>query len=171
MKITLRLRSPRSLGLFLLSVFLLTSCDYYPENGKWVGELLITDERSRESYRCPVEVDLYRSTGAVNVRSLEVRCGWQFSRSLFWRASDYERRGTDLVKDGQRIGDIYPDGTVRIDMRDPQVRDNYPNRADRLVLTWSHIGEGGLHFSLREDYEGKSRTLEGRLQRSDAKTI
>lgn len=161
-QIPIRLRSSKAISVFLLSLFVLSSCDVYPESGKWSGEVSVVDERSRESYRCPISVDLTRTSEIVAIRSLDLDCG---SRSLHWSPDAYTRRGTDLYKEGQKIGDIYPDGTVRLDIRDPYYYHRYPERVGHLVITWSRMGDS-LHFSLREESEGQMRSLEGRLQSS-----
>lgn len=161
MQIPVRLRSPKSIGIFLLSLVLLTSCDFYPETGKWEGSVRIIDSHSRDSYSCPMQVEISRTQDAVIVRGLDLYCG---SHSVHWSPDAYTRRGTDLMQNGRRVGDIYPDGTVRLELTDPYYNDRYPERVGKLVLTWSRIGET-LQFSLREETEGFARSMEGSLVR------
>jgi|GEM_PF-1671208 len=160
MRIPVRLRSSKSIAVFLLTLFALSSCDVYPESGKWSGDTSVIDERSHESYRCPLSVDLTRTSEVVMIRSLDLFCG---SRSLHWSPDAYTRRGSELFKDGQKVGDVYADGTVRLELRDPYFSDRYPNRVNKLVVTWSRMGDA-LHFSLREETEGYTRTVEGSLR-------
>lgn len=161
MRIPIRLRSSKSISLFLFSLFALTSCDLYPENGKWAGDLGVTDERSNATYRCPFEVHLTRTSESVSITSVDLYCG---SRSVHWSPSAYVRSGTGLFKNGEKVGEIYPDGTVKLEIWDPSFLDHYPNRVSRLEITWSRIGDS-LHFSLREHLEGNKRTMEGSLKR------
>lgn len=164
MKLPVRLRSPRSAAILLLSFCLLTSCDFYPENGTWSGEVRVVDEAEKRAYSCEAELKIFRSSQTVEADHLEIRCGSFYRQSLYWSSGRYERVGTDLYLHSMKVGDIYPDGTVRIEMANPAVFDNYPRKVDRLVLTWSHVGEA-LHFSLREESQGKVRSIDGRLAR------
>ncbi len=160
MKIPIRLRSSKTISAFLVCLFVLTSCDIYPESGRWTGDLSVVDERTQESYRCPVTLDLTRTSEVVILRSLDLSCG---SRTMYWSPDAYTRLGIELFRDGLKVGDIYPDGTVRIDVRDPYFNDHYPVRVGRLVVTWSRLGDS-LHFSLREETAGRARTMEGSLR-------
>ncbi len=159
MKIPFRLRSSKTVSAFVVCLFVLTSCDFYPENGKWEGPVQIRESLGQEAYGCPLSVEISRTHDAVSVRSFDLYCG---SRSVHWSPDVYSRRGTDLFQDERKVGDIYPDGTVRLELKDPYFNDRYPNRVGKLVITWSRLGNS-LHFSLREESEAQTRTIEGTL--------
>ncbi len=160
LQLPIRLRSSRSISIFLVALFALSSCDVYPESGKWDGDLNVTDDVTHESYRCQGNVDLTRTSEMVLLRNFDLYCG---SHSVHWSPDAYTRRGSELFRDGRKAGDIYPDGTVRLDLVDPYFNDRYPNRVGRVVLTWSRMGDS-LHFSLREETDGRSRMMEGSLR-------
>ncbi len=155
-----RFRS-KKVPLGLLCLLALTACDLYPDSGKWAGNLTIHDDNWSEGYSCPVEFEVTHTADLVALQNFDLYCG---SRSIHWSPGAYHREGIELY-DGDRLaGQTYPDGTVRIELRDPFFHDQYPNRVQRLVITWTRIGET-LQFTMKEENEGRTRIFESTLGR------
>jgi hypothetical protein len=156
----IRLRSSR-IAVALACLFALTACDLYPDSGKWAGDFTVHDEAWNDRYTCSADVDITHTNDVVSLNAIDSYCG---SRSLHWSPSALNRRGMSLYRDDQKVGDVYPDGTVRIELTDPYYTDHYPNRAQRIVITWTRLGDD-LQFSLTEYYEGTALVRESNLHR------
>jgi hypothetical protein len=160
MNIPIRVRSSKSFSLLLLSFCALTSCYVYPDSGKWEGSVKIWEEGSARTETCPVEIELTRTVDIVMIKSLDLYCG---SKSTHWSSDAFTRRGTELFQAGRKVGEIYPDGTVKLELEDPGFHDRYPNPVKRVVITWSRLMDT-LHVSVQEDWGWRQRTVEGRLK-------
>ncbi|HEY8278548.1 MAG TPA: hypothetical protein VIH99_02915 [Bdellovibrionota bacterium] len=155
-----RLRSFRTFALVALT-FSLSACDFYSDSGRWSGELVAHDESWNDRTPCSVEVEITHFPGKLSFDNVDSYCGW---RSLHWKPGKLNRRGSEIWKDGQRVGEVSADGTVRIRISDPSYSDSYPRRAQRLVITWTRIGDR-LWFNLSEEDEGHAQILEGSLEK------
>lgn len=109
--------------MFFRSSSLLSSrspaADLYPEAGRWAGDMSVTDDR-------------------VTIQSLDFYCG---SRSVRWSPGAFARSSTSLFRNGQRIGTVHADGTVKLELWDPSFHDRYPNR--RFVALFAAGAAGG----------------------------
>lgn len=160
MKIPFRIRSSRIAALLPLLVAL-SACDIYPDSGKWAGDLTVHDAFWNERYSCPVDVDITHTNDVIALNNFDLFCG---TKSLHWTPGALNRRGMSLYRGDELVGDVFADGTVKIELRDPYSHDNYPRRVDKVVITWTRMGES-LQFSLKEITDGQETIREGSLSR------
>ncbi len=161
MKIPFRLRSTKVSAL-LAVLLALTACDTYSDNGEWTGTIRVQDDdQSFDSRYCETDLEVSRTSETAELRDLAIFCG---PRTIRWSSGVLDRRGNEFWQNGQKVGEIFPDGTVRVQVKDPYANVNYPRRVEKVTLTWTRMGEE-LHFVLKEETEWRTRTYEGSLQR------
>lgn len=161
MQMPIRLRHSKLISCFAL-LLALVACDTYRDNGNWSGTLRVSDSHYPADDRyCETDVEVIRSSDFAELSHLSIQCG---NKSIRWSSGAMSRQGMELWQSGRQVGEIFADGTVRIEVREPALLLAYPHRVDKLTVTWTRMGED-LQFTLKEETEWRTRTYEGSLQR------
>lgn len=152
----------RNFSLVVFSLFALTACYVYPDNGKWAGVGSYNDEGANDHRACNFNLEITHISDTVAVDSLQASCGGRLLASL--KPGSFKREGERVMSNGNQIGRIYADGTVEIDVYAANLFQRHPYANSRVVIAWTHMGEQ-LHFSVREGDGPRTRRFDGWLRR------